>query len=48
MVQFGVTTVEAAMNLGREAADAISATFTKVLVDMSLDFKSSLYSVPHT
>ena len=30
MVQFGVPTVEEAMNLGREAADYISGTFTKV------------------
>ncbi|KAL1301127.1 DNA polymerase delta catalytic subunit [Arachis ipaensis] len=29
MVQFGVSTVEEAMNLGREAADYISGTFTK-------------------
>ncbi|XP_002983728.2 DNA polymerase delta catalytic subunit isoform X2 [Selaginella moellendorffii] len=29
MVQFGVSTVEDAMNLGREAADYISETFTK-------------------
>ncbi|KAJ6819957.1 putative DNA polymerase delta catalytic subunit [Iris pallida] len=29
MVQFGVPTVEAAMKLGREAADFISGTFTK-------------------
>ncbi|KAJ4751824.1 DNA polymerase [Rhynchospora pubera] len=29
MVQFGVPTVDAAMNLGREAADFISGTFTK-------------------
>lgn len=31
MVQFGVPTVEAAMKLGREAADYISGTFTKVV-----------------
>lgn len=30
MVQFGVSSVEAAMNLGREAADYISGTFIKV------------------
>ena len=30
MVQFGVSDVEAAMNLGREAAEFISGTFTKV------------------
>lgn len=30
MVLFGVATVEEAMNLGREAADYISDTFTKV------------------
>lgn len=30
MVLFGVTNVEAAMNLGREAAEYISGTFTKV------------------
>lgn len=30
MVQFGVSTVEEAMNLGREAADFISGTFIKV------------------
>lgn len=30
MVQFGVPTVEAAMKLGREAAEYISDTFTKV------------------
>lgn len=30
MVQFGVTSVEAAMNLGREAAEYISGTFIKV------------------
>ncbi|MBA0816533.1 hypothetical protein Gohar_001184 [Gossypium harknessii] len=30
MVQFGVSDVEAAMNLGREAAEHISGTFTKV------------------
>lgn len=32
MVQFGVPSVEAAMILGREAADYISGTFTKVRV----------------
>lgn len=31
MVQFGVPTVEAAMTLGREAAEFISGTFTKVI-----------------
>lgn len=30
MVQFGVPSVEEAMNLGREAADYISGTFIKV------------------
>jgi DNA polymerase delta subunit 1 len=30
MVQFGVPTADAAMKLGREAADFISGTFTKV------------------
>lgn len=30
MVQFGVPTVEAAMDLGREAADYISGTFIRV------------------
>jgi hypothetical protein len=30
MVQFGVSTVEDAMKLGREAVDYISGTFTKV------------------
>ena len=30
MVQFGVDNVEAAMNLGREAAEYISGTFIKV------------------
>jgi len=30
MVQFGVPTVEAAMKLGREAAECISGTFIKV------------------
>jgi hypothetical protein len=30
MVQFGASTVEDAMKLGREAADYISGTFTKV------------------
>lgn len=33
MVQFGVPTVESAMNLGREAADYISGTFIKVRVN---------------
>lgn len=32
MVQFGVSSVEEAMNLGREAADFISGTFIKVRV----------------
>lgn len=32
MVQFGVPSVEAAMILGREAADYISGTFIKVRV----------------
>ena len=32
MVQFGVSDVEAAMNLGREAAEHISGTFTKVSI----------------
>jgi DNA polymerase delta subunit 1 len=30
MVQFGVDTVEAAMKLGKEAAEYISGTFIKV------------------
>lgn len=30
MVQFGVPTIEAAMSLGKEAAEYISSTFTKV------------------
>lgn len=33
MVQFGVPTVEAAMKLGREAADYISGTFIKVICE---------------
>lgn len=32
MVQFGLPTVEAAMKLGREAADYISGTFIKVCI----------------
>ncbi|PRQ49453.1 putative DNA-directed DNA polymerase [Rosa chinensis] len=40
MVQFGVSTVEAAMKLGREAADAISATFTKPI---KLEFEKVYY-----
>lgn len=32
MVQFGVPGVEQAMKLGREAAEYISGTFTKVLL----------------
>lgn len=31
MVQFGVSTVAAAMKLGKEAADYISGTFIKVI-----------------
>ena len=38
MVQFGVPTVEAAMKLGREAADYISATFRKVFTDSQVLF----------
>ncbi|TVU01031.1 hypothetical protein EJB05_53512 [Eragrostis curvula] len=37
MVQFGVSTVEEAMKLGREAADYISGTFTKPI---KLEFRS--------
>ena len=33
MVQFGVSTVEDAMKLGREAAEYISGTFIKVTTD---------------
>lgn len=33
MVQFGVSTVEDAMKLGREAADYISGTFIKVTTE---------------
>ncbi|KAF5751783.1 DNA binding nucleotide bindin isoform 1 [Tripterygium wilfordii] len=40
MVQFGVSTVEAAMNLGREAADFISGTFTKPI---KLEFEKVYY-----
>ncbi|KAI8535591.1 hypothetical protein RHMOL_Rhmol10G0186100 [Rhododendron molle] len=40
MVQFGVPTVEAAMNLGREAADYISGTFTKPI---KLEFEKVYY-----
>lgn len=36
MVQFGVPSVEAAMILGREAADYISGTFIKVRVDLDV------------
>ena len=46
MVQLGVSSVEQAMNLGREAADYISGTFTKVSVLIILLLKiffSSLY-----
>ncbi|CAL5386849.1 unnamed protein product [Camellia sinensis] len=39
MVQFGVSTFEETMNLGREAADYISGTFTKV----KLSVLSSLF-----
>ncbi|GER39914.1 DNA polymerase delta catalytic subunit [Striga asiatica] len=35
MVQFGVSSVEAAMDLGREAADYISGTFIKLKSDFS-------------
>ena len=38
MVQFGVPTVEAAMKLGREAADYISGTFRKVSTDSQVLF----------
>jgi len=38
MVQFGVSSVEQAMNLGREAAEYISGTFTKVTVYFALYF----------
>ncbi|XP_020112061.1 DNA polymerase delta catalytic subunit [Ananas comosus] len=40
MVQFGVPTVEAAMKLGREAADYISGTFTKPI---KLEFEKVYY-----
>ncbi|XP_022734015.1 DNA polymerase delta catalytic subunit-like isoform X2 [Durio zibethinus] len=40
MVQFGVPDVEAAMNLGREAAECISATFTKPI---KLEFEKVYY-----
>jgi DNA polymerase elongation subunit (family B) len=36
MVQFGVPSVEEAMKLGREAAEQISNTFTKVWYEPSL------------
>lgn len=35
MVQFGVSAVEEAMSLGREAAEYISGTFTKVTVQIT-------------
>ncbi|KMZ73586.1 DNA-directed DNA polymerase [Zostera marina] len=40
MVQFGVQTVESAMNLGREAAEFISGTFTKPI---KLEFEKVYY-----
>ncbi|KAK4490648.1 hypothetical protein RD792_001339 [Penstemon davidsonii] len=40
MVQFGVSSVEAAMNLGREAADHISGTFIKPI---KLEFEKVYY-----
>ncbi|KAL8166299.1 hypothetical protein V2J09_007798 [Rumex salicifolius] len=40
MVQFGVSTVEEAMTLGREAADYISGTFTKPI---KLEFEKVYY-----
>ncbi|KAL4323409.1 hypothetical protein GQ457_11G012850 [Hibiscus cannabinus] len=40
MVQFGVSDVEAAMNLGREAAEHISGTFTKPI---KLEFEKVYY-----
>ncbi|XP_021899855.1 LOW QUALITY PROTEIN: DNA polymerase delta catalytic subunit [Carica papaya] len=40
MVQFGVPNVEAAMNLGREAAEYISGTFTKPI---KLEFEKVYY-----
>ncbi|CAA3004244.1 DNA polymerase delta catalytic subunit [Olea europaea subsp. europaea] len=40
MVQFGVTSVEAAMNLGREAAEYISGTFIKPI---KLEFEKVYY-----
>jgi DNA polymerase delta subunit 1 len=45
MVQFGVSAVEEAMNLGREAADYISGTFIKVTfqIRFSLDIILILY-----
>lgn len=36
MVQFGVSAVEEAMNLGREAAEYISGTFIKVTVQITI------------
>lgn len=38
MVQFGVSTVEDAMKLGREAAEYISGTFIKVTTEILLSF----------
>jgi len=35
MVQFGVSTVKDAMDLGKEAAEHISGTFTKVTVQIT-------------
>lgn len=38
MVQFGVSSVDAAMNLGREAADYISSSFINVSCPIGLFF----------
>lgn len=46
MVQFGVPTVEAAMNLGREAADYISGTFTKVSLWLSSFVRLDIFFLP--
>jgi len=38
MVRFGVSDVDQAMNLGREAAEFISGTFTKVTFYFAIYF----------
>jgi len=43
MVQFGVSAVEEAMNLGREAAEHISGTFTKVTIHFVFYFFSLVF-----